>query len=334
VFYGVDPSVRVVALGLARESRGIVDAALGNLGRLRAIRAMIRDLRPDVTIGMMTSASVLVALAGLGLPSRTLGAERNYPGGDPSGRPWMLARKYAYGLLDVVIAQTEGASAWLRTHTYARRFVTIPNAVEWPLPDNEPAISPAAILAPSLKLILAAGRLDPQKGFTHLVEAFGQLRGVGDDWGLVILGDGPERAALESRVRALGLERRVFLPGLAGNMHDWYKRAWLFVLTSLYEGFPNTLLEAMAAGVPVVSFDCDAGPREIIRHGVDGVFVPGGDETALAKSMGALMNDERLRAEMAGHAIAVRERFSKERVLALWDEAFKAACGTRSVARE
>ena len=76
----LDPSVRVVALGLARESRGIVDAALGNLRRLRAIRAMIRDLKPDVTIGMMTSASVLVAFAGLGLPSRTLGVERNYPG--------------------------------------------------------------------------------------------------------------------------------------------------------------------------------------------------------------------------------------------------------------
>lgn len=332
--YGVDPSVRVVALGLARESRGIVDAALGNLRRLRAIRATIRDLKPDVTIGMMTTASVLVACAGLGLPSRTLGAERNYPGCVPLDRPWTLARKYAFGLLDVVIAQTEMASAWLRTHTYARRFVTIPNLVDWPPPENEPAISPAAVLAPSLKLILAAGRLDPVKGFIHLIEAFGQLRGMDEDWGLVILGEGPERAALENRVRALELERRVFLPGLAGNMTDWYKRASLFVLTSLTEGFPNALLEAMAAGVPVVSFDCDVGPREMIRHGVDGVLVPVGDETALAKSMGALMNDARLRAEMAGHGIAVRERYSEERVLALWDEAFKAACGTRSVARE
>jgi glycosyltransferase involved in cell wall biosynthesis len=331
---GVDPSVRVVALGLARESRGIVDAALGNLRRLRAIRAIIRDLKPDVTIGMMMSASVLVALAGLGLPSRTLGAERTYPGCAPLSRSWTLARKYAYGLLNVVTTQTEMASAWLRTHSYARRFVTIPNTVEWPLSDNEPTISPAAILAPSLKIILAAGRLHPVKGFIHLIRAFDRLRDMDEDWVLVILGEGPERVALESCVQALGLERRVFLPGLAGNMMDWYKRASLFVLSSLYEGFPNAVLEAMAAGVPVVSFDCDAGPREVIRHGVDGVLVPVGDETALAKSIGALMNDERLRAEMAGHAIAVRERFSRERVLALWDEAFKAACGTRSVARE
>jgi glycosyltransferase involved in cell wall biosynthesis len=206
--------------------------------------------------------------------------------------------------------------------------------VEWPLSDNEPAISPAAILAPPLKLILAVGRLHPIKGFIHLIRAFGQLRDMDEDWVLVILGEGPERAALESRVRALGLERRVFLPGLAGNMMDWYRRASLFVLSSLYEAFPGALLEAMAAGLPVVSFDCDAGPREMIRHGVDGVLVPVGDETALAKAMGALMSDERLGAEMAGHAMAVRERFSKQRVLALWDEAFKTAGGTRSIARE
>jgi glycosyltransferase involved in cell wall biosynthesis len=332
--YQLDPSVRVVALDLAQESRGIVEAVFGNLRRLRAIRALIRDLKPDVTIGMMTSASVLVAFAGLGLPSRRLGVEHIYPPCLPLGRPWTLLRKYGYGLLDVVIALTEMASAWLSTHTYARRFVTIPNAVEWPLPNNQPAISPAAIFAPSVKLILAAGRLDPQKGFVHLIEAFGRLRGVGEDWGLVILGEGSERAALERRVRALGLERRVVLPGLAGNMNDWYKRASLFVLSSLCEGFPVALLEAMAAGVPVVSFNCDAGPREMIRHGVDGMLVPVGDETALAKAMGALMSDARLRAEMAGCAIAVRERFSKERVLALWDEAFKAACVTRSIARE
>ncbi len=333
-FYQLDPSVRVVPLGLAHESGGTADAVFGNLRRVRAIRALIRDLKPDVTIGMMTSASVLVAFAGLGLPSRTLGVEHIYPPRLALGRPWTLLRKYGYGLLNAVIALNGTTSAWLRTNTYGRRFVTIPNAVEWPLPENEPAISPAAIFAPSLKLILAAGRLDRQKGFVHLIEAFGRLRSVGEDWGLVILGEGSERAALESRVRALGLERRIALPGVAGNMNDWYKRASLFVLSSLYEGFPVALLEAMAAGVPVVSFNCDTGPREMIRHGVDGMLVPVGDETALAKAMGALMSDEKLRAEMAGRAIAVRERFSKERVLALWDEAFKADCGTRSVARE
>jgi glycosyltransferase involved in cell wall biosynthesis len=331
-FYSLDPSVQVAALGLARNSRGIGDALVGNLRRVCAIRALIRKLNPDVTIGMMTSANVLVALAGLGLPSATMGAERIYPPCDPLGWPWMLLRTYAYGLLDVVTAQTEMASTWLRTHTYGRRFVTIPNAVEWPLPGNEPAILPAAVLAPSQKLILAAGRLCPQKGFIYLIQAFGQLRCASDNWGLVILGEGPERTALESRVRGLGLERRVFLPGRAGNITDWYRRASIFVLSSLYEGFPNALLEAMAAGVPVLSFDCDAGPRDIIRQGVDGVLVPVCNETALAKSMEALMNDEMLRGEMARNAIAVRERFSEARVLGLWDGAFKAACGERKVA--
>jgi glycosyltransferase involved in cell wall biosynthesis len=333
-FYALDPSVRVAALGLARESRGTVEAVIGNVRRVCAIRALIRDLKPDVTIGMMTTASVHVAIASLGLPSRTLGVEHCYPPYFATDRRWTLLRKYAYGLLDVVIAQTEMASAWLSAHTYGRHFVTIPNAVEWPLPVRGPTISPAAIVATSLKLILAAGRLEPEKGFNHLIEAFAKLQCIGEGWCLVILGEGSERAALENRVRALGLEQCIFLPGQAGNMKDWYDRASLFVLSSMSEGFPMALLESMAAGVPAVSFDCDAGPREMVRHGVNGALVPVGDEAALAKAMGALMSDERLRAEMAGRAIAVRERFSKERVLALWDEAFKAACGTRSVAEK
>jgi glycosyltransferase involved in cell wall biosynthesis len=330
-FYQVDPSVRVLNIDLAKKSRGILDALFANVRRVRALRALIRSLDPDLTVGMMDTASVLVALAGLGLRSRTLGAERRFP--PELGGPWAAVRKFAYRFLDIVIAQTDLASAWLRTHTHARHLLTIPNAVEWPLSENEPTIPPATVLPPVVKLVLAVGRLVPTKGFIHLIEAFGRLEGVREDWGLVILGDGPERAALEKRVRALGLERCVFLPGTAGNMESWYKRASLFALTSLHEGFPNVLLEAMAAGVPSVSFDCLCGPREIIRHGVDGLLVPVGDETALAKSMVTLMNDDQLRAEMAGHAIAVRERFSQERMLALWNEAFEAACGTRDIIR-
>jgi glycosyltransferase involved in cell wall biosynthesis len=104
--------------------------------------------------------------------------------------------------------------------------------------------------------------------------------------------------------------------------------------TSLYEGFPVALLDAMAAGLPGVSFDCKGGAarKDSSRRGRRARS--GGRRLALAKAMGALINDERLRAEMAGHAIVVRKRFSKERVLALWDAAFKPACGTCSVARE
>ena len=90
-FYALDPSVRVVALGLRGKVEGIVDAVLGNLRRLCAIRALIRDLKPDVTIGMMTTASVLVAFAGLGLPSRTLGVEHCYPPYFRQSRRWTLA---------------------------------------------------------------------------------------------------------------------------------------------------------------------------------------------------------------------------------------------------
>lgn len=95
-------------------------------------------------------------------------------------------------------------------------------------------------------------------------------------------------------------------------------------MTSLVEGFPNTLTEAMAHGVPAVSFDCDTGPRDIIRHGIDGLLVSPGDTGALTRELGRLMGDDELRGRLALHAPEVRERFSLQRILSLWDEVMNA----------
>ena len=106
-----------------------------------------------------------------------------------------------------------------------------------------------------------------------------------------------------------------------------YERAALFVLSSEFEGFPNVLVEAMACGCPVVSFDCDAGPRDIVRPGVDGLLVPPKDGApALADALASLMSDEPLRRAMGERARAVRERFSMDSILRQWDELF---CGLR-----
>ena len=320
--YQLEPGIEIVDLNLAKLSEGIGDALLNNICRVSAIRALIRRLTPDVTIGIMTAANVLVALAAIGLATRTVGAERLYPPDLNAGLWWALARKYVYGLLGRVIAQTRAASVWLEANTTARCVATIPNAVEWPLSESGRSISPSSILRPGRKLILAAGRLDSQKGFDLLIRAFAALRGDHRDWDVVILGEGPERSALEACIDGAGLAAMVFLPGRVGNMADWYQRAAIFCFSSLSEGFPNVLLEAMAAGVPVISFDCNAGPRDIIRDGIDGLLVPLGDERRLAEAMRSLMEDEKVRVQMGVRAVEVRERFSADRVLTLWDKAF------------
>ena len=165
------------------------------------------------------------------------------------------------------------------------------------------------------------GRLHQDKGFDLLIQAFKQLASAHPDWDLVILGEGGERAALEAQLRQSGMQDRVWMPGRVGNVGDWYASADLYVLTSRFEGLSNTLLESMASGLAAVCFDCDTGPREVVRDGVDGVLVrPNGDVPALCAALDAVMGDDAMRARMAAAATDVRDRFSANRVLARWEE--------------
>jgi len=94
-------------------------------------------------------------------------------------------------------------------------------------------------------------------------------------------------------------------------------------MTSQYEGFPNTLVEAMAHGLPAVSYDCDTGPRDIIRHGVDGILVPEADLAALSRTLTALLGDSDCRKRLGQRALEVRERFSESSVMRKWKELFE-----------
>jgi glycosyltransferase involved in cell wall biosynthesis len=193
-----------------------------------------------------------------------------------------------------------------------------------PLPPVEPALLPEGFIAPDRKLLLAVGRLSVQKGFRVLLDSFAALSSRHPSWDLALLGEGPERFRLEQQVAALELHQRVLMPGRAGNVGDWYNRADLYVLSSDFEGFPNTLAEAMAHGCPAVSFDCDTGPRDVIRHEQNGLLVtPVGDVSALESSLDRLMGDDAERERMSANAIEVRERFSLQRILALWDRQFE-----------
>jgi glycosyltransferase involved in cell wall biosynthesis len=187
------------------------------------------------------------------------------------------------------------------------------------LPKSEPRLLPDSVIESQRRLLLAVGRLSEEKRFDFLLPAFANLAPANQSWDLVILGEGPLRQALETQVQALGLQGRVFLPGRAGNVGDWYRRADLYVMSSRFEGFPNTLGEAMAHGCAAVSFDCDTGPRDIIRHDVDGLLVPNGDTGALVDALACLMADDDLRQRLASRAIEVRQQFSLEKIAGMWE---------------
>lgn len=146
---------------------------------------------------------------------------------------------------------------------------------------------------------------------------------------LNIWGEGGLRETLEAQVRSLGMEGRIHLPGQTRQPFEKLRESDIFVLSSWVEGFPNALLEAMAMGLAVISFDCPSGPSELIRPDYDGVLLPPKDEEALTKALDTLMGDAKLRRQLASHAPEVRERYSTETVLAKWDAEIQKAIANR-----
>jgi glycosyltransferase involved in cell wall biosynthesis len=334
-FYPLDRRVERISLDLAGASRHALHGLWQNTRRVVALRRLLRSLRPDVALAMMSTPNVLLALASLSLPGlQTIGSERCYPPHAPLGRLWHVLRRTLYGRLSAMVALTSECAHWIETRTSASRVVVIPNAIAWPLPDNPPQRSLPRLCQPQRKRLLAVGRLDPVKNFDALIGAFARLAGDFPDWDLVILGEGPERARLASTIGRMGLVQRVVMPGVAGNIAYWYGKADLFALTSLSEGFPNALAEAMAHGVPAVSVDCNTGPRDIIRHGVDGLLVPPDDMAALSNALARVMGDVALRGQLASRSTQARERFSVEKIGQMWETLFVSLCGSQALAHE
>jgi glycosyltransferase involved in cell wall biosynthesis len=326
-FYELHPAIKSISLYLASESGNILAGMWNNTRRVLALRQTLRQIQPNIALGMMSTASVLLALAAWGLPTlRTIGTERNFPPQQPLGYLWENLRSKSYGLLNAVTALTSEGQNWIKNYTKATKVMVIPNPVTWPLVGKEPQISPRAFCQTGRQLLLAVGRLDQQKRFDWLIEAFTKLAAKHSNWDLAIVGEGSLRAKLERQVRESGFEKRIFLPGRAGNVNEWYEQADLFVISSHHEGFPNTLIEAMSYGLAAVSFDCDTGPRDIIRHELDGLIVPPGDVAALSAALDKIMGDDLLRLGFAERAIEVRERFSIEKMAGLWEQLFEDMC--------
>jgi glycosyltransferase involved in cell wall biosynthesis len=319
-FYPLHPTVKRVALELAGDSKNALVGLKQNLHRVLALRQVLRQIQPDIALGMMTGANVLLALAALGLSNlHTIGAERTYPPQVPLGYLWETLRCYTYRLLNAVTVLTSESEDWIKSNTYAQKVSMIPNAVVYPLLAQEPRVNSDNT---ERKRLLAVGRLSEEKRFNDLIETFANLTAKHPHWDLVILGEGVLRSVLEQQIRELALEKRIFLMGRVGNVGAWYESADLYVMSSRFEGFPNTLIEAMSYGLAAISFDCDTGPRDIIRHEIDGLLVPTENIVALTAALDRLMSDEELRLRLAERAIEVRERFSIEKITQLWEQLF------------
>lgn len=179
---------------------------------------------------------------------------------------------------------------------------------------------------PEFNTVLAAGRFSAQKAFDRLIDAWSLVvknTALAGEWKLRIAGDGELLPDLQRRVAELGLQGSVVLGKPDTGMKEVYAQADIYALTSLYEGLPMVLLEAQAAGLPVVAMSCKCGPRDVVTDGTDGILVPEGDIPAMASSLERLMSDDALRSAMSTAARAASGRFAEEAIMRKWMTLFE-----------
>ncbi len=170
------------------------------------------------------------------------------------------------------------------------------------------------------KLILSSGRFTPEKGFDMLVDVAEKVFEKNPDWQWHIYGDGPEFEKVNIKIKKLNLEKNIKLMGLADNMYSKYKDYGIFVLTSYREGFALVLLEAKVNALPGVSFDCVAGPSEIISNGVDGYLIPCYNITEMSNKISELIENQKLRIKFSQNSQINVEKFEKSKIIGKWKQ--------------
>ncbi len=320
--YVLPMAVERIRLDIMQDSVSVLHSLKNNIWRSRILRHAIRGYAPDVVISFVdqTNVRVLAALLGTGVP--VVACERIDPRRHRIGAAWEFARRLSYRFAIRLVVQTASVAVWARALVPADRVRVMPNFVrDLPLPPAPEQRNPG--------LILAVGRLNRQKGFDVLLRAFAASGLMAHGASLCILGEGPERAALQSLSQRLGIDSVVSMPGVVKAPEDWMERCGIYVLPSLYEGFPNALLEAMAMGCAVVASDCPSSPSEMIEHGGNGLLVAPGDVDSLADALTNLWGDQALRTRIGRVAAqSVRERYAKDKVMDMWLDLVREVTGS------
>ena len=211
---------------------------------------------------------------------------------------------------DCVVTLTQGDVAyWTK---YAPCIKVIPNML---------TIAPKPVTDYSVKRVVCAGRYAPQKGFDLLIKAWQEIDSNLSDWHLYVFGNG-SREPFQNLVNRYGLQDNIHLMEATPHIVDEFARSSIYVMSSRFEGFGLVLAEAMACGLPCVSFDCPHGPRDIITDGEDGILVENGNIKALARALEKLMNDANLRQSMGEKAISHVSRYDCDIIMKQWEQLF------------
>ena len=329
LFYPLSDRIKIVNLNVNFEelwTSSFVKKVFVYLSKQRIFKnrltAELMRIRPDITVSLLRREINFINDIKDG--SKKIGElhvnranYRNFEEGDANfiknlfAKFWMCSLVSHLKQLDKFIVLTEEDKA---SWTELSNVEVIPD----PLAFDVAEVSPL-----KAKRVIAVGRYVYQKGFDLLLQAWAKIEKQFPDWELAIYGMG-DRSPYDNLAKQLGVDmNRCHLNGSTQNIRKEYLESSLFVFSSRFEGFGMVLIEAMACGLPVVSFDCPCGPKDIVSHYEVGLLVPSGDIDKLANAMSQLMDSYELRHQMAKNAICNVRRFQIDEIADRWQLLFE-----------
>lgn len=319
LFKGVK-RVRLNIFGGVRKNPGRRSAAIPALWHgakmLPRLWQTVRAISPDFVIAFGDEINVFILIALFSIRRKVVVTEHVDPRWHQTGLALRLLRRVLYPSAYCLVSVSRGADrcfSWLA----ASQRTVIHNPVASDMGNVELGLGVKGMAWP---YVVAMGRLIRQKGFDLLLDAFSDVSRAFPEWRLVILGDGPERSELMSQARSLGIADRVQFTGAVRDPSPYLLCSGFLVMSSRFEGFGNVLAEAMACGLPVVSFDCPSGPAEIVDDGRNGILVAPQDTVALAHAMKRMIADEPMRRNMARQAKVDARRFELDSIVDAWQQ--------------
>lgn len=283
------------------------------LKRYMAFRSIVKKIQPDVTINFNLQSAYFGLFIGKNWSGKILYSER----GDPYDKEYSgllgVVRDMAVKYIDAFVFQSEGAKNFFKLHK-GQKSIIIQNPV---------CIPPNKYIIPNKrdKRIVSVGRYHRQKNQILLIKSFAEIASEFPEYTLEIYGDGDMKKELNEKISELRLCNRIFLLPPRNDLFDHIRIASLFVLSSDFEGMPNSLMEAMALGLPSISTDCrPGGARALIQNGENGIIVPRNNISALSNAMRYMLNHKDIAEKMAKKAMNITYSHSSEMTYRRWEE--------------
>lgn len=302
IFYEIPEEVKVYEIGVLAKKHYV-----DKVKKYIQVRKYIRNIKPDIVLALPEEIGIYVIGSLLGTNIPVVVSERNNPWRMPYKKASRIVRKLMYPFVDGLIFQTSFAASFF-SERIQKKGIVLQNPLDLSrIPKPYEGIRD--------KVIVGAGRLEPQKNFKLLIDAFCLFYEKHEDYKLIIYGEGSLRRELETYALEK-IPKEVFsFPGNVPDLPERINTCSAFVLSSDYEGMPNVLIEAMAMGVPCVSTDCPSGgPNELINDGVNGFLVAVGDINTMAQRLDVMVSGMTIYSD----AQQLRERLDSKKIAHQW----------------